>query len=79
MDLKPIIKISDFTYPLPSGRIAKYPLAERDSSKLLVYGRGSFLNESPKIEDDFFYNLSNYIPENSFMVFNDTKVVPARN
>lgn len=78
MDLKPIIKISDFTYPLPSGRIAKYPLAERDSSKLLVYGRGSFLNESPKIEDDFFYNLSNYIPENSFMVFNDTKVVPAR-
>ena len=78
MDLKPIIKISDFTYPLPSGRIAKYPLAERDSSKLLVYGRGSFLNESPKIEDDFFYNFSNYIPENSFMVFNDTKVVPAR-
>jgi len=70
-ELKPIIKISDFTYPLPQERIAKYPLAQRDSSKLLVYDNGSF-------SDDTFINIERYIPENSFMVFNDTKVVPAR-
>jgi S-adenosylmethionine:tRNA ribosyltransferase-isomerase len=69
--LKPIIKISDYTYPLPQERIAKYPLEQRDCSKLLVYENGSFC-------DDTFYNISSHIPENSFMVFNDTKVVPAR-
>ncbi len=71
MNLTPSIKISDYTYPLPEDRIAKYPLAERDSSKLLVCDRVSFF-------DDSFFNLSRHIPENSFMVFNDTKVVPAR-
>ncbi|MBP5517102.1 MAG: S-adenosylmethionine:tRNA ribosyltransferase-isomerase [Bacteroidales bacterium] len=69
--MKPIVKISDYTYPLPQERIAKYPLEQRDSSKLLVYENGSFC-------DDSFFNLSSHIPENSFMVFNDTKVVPAR-
>ena len=69
--MRPKIRISDFTYPLPQERIAKYPLEQRDSSKLLVYRDGSFC-------DDTFYNISRHIPENSFMVFNDTKVVPAR-
>ncbi|MBR5906831.1 MAG: S-adenosylmethionine:tRNA ribosyltransferase-isomerase [Bacteroidales bacterium] len=71
MNLEPVIKISDFTYPLPDERIAKYPLAERDSSKLLVYKDGRVL-------DDTFYNIASHIPQDSFMVFNNTKVVPAR-
>ncbi|MDD2242264.1 MAG: S-adenosylmethionine:tRNA ribosyltransferase-isomerase [Bacteroidales bacterium] len=69
--MRPKIKIVDFTYSLPEERIAKYPLAERDSSKLLVFRKD-------KISDDNFYNINKYLPENSFMVFNNTKVVPAR-
>ena len=69
--MKPEIKISDYAYPLPQERIAKYPLAERDNSKLLVFGGG-------KVEDDIFRNLASHIPGKSFMVFNNTKVVPAR-
>ncbi|HPT05364.1 MAG TPA: S-adenosylmethionine:tRNA ribosyltransferase-isomerase [Candidatus Egerieousia sp.] len=69
--MRPKIKISDFTYSLPEERIAKYPLAERDSSKLLVFRKD-------KISDDNFYNINKYLPDNSFMVFNNTKVVPAR-
>jgi S-adenosylmethionine:tRNA ribosyltransferase-isomerase len=69
--LRPKIKIADFTYSLPEERIAKYPLAERDSSKLLVFRKD-------KIIDDNFFNLGKYLPEHSFMVFNNTKVVPAR-
>ena len=67
----PKIKIEDFTYPLPSERIAKFPLENRDSSKLLVYRDGI-------ITDDIFSNLSNYIPNSTLLVRNDTKVVPAR-
>lgn len=69
--MKPEIKISDYTYILPEEKIARYPLAERDSSKLLVYKNGS-------LSDDNFYNLERHLPSNSFMVFNNTKVVPAR-
>ncbi|MCI1721041.1 MAG: S-adenosylmethionine:tRNA ribosyltransferase-isomerase [Bacteroidales bacterium] len=69
--MRPKIKIADFTYSLPEERIAKYPLAERDSSKLLVFRKD-------KIKDDNFFNLDRYLPDNSFMVFNNTKVVPAR-
>lgn len=70
-ELKPEIKISDYTYPLPQERIAKYPLPVRDQSKLLVFSDG-------KLEDDIFRNLPNHISGKSFMVFNNTKVVPAR-
>ena len=70
-ELKPEIKISDYTYPLPQERIAKYPLPVRDQSKLLVFSDG-------KLEDDIFRTLPNHISGNSFMVFNNTKVVPAR-
>lgn len=84
--MRPKIKISDFTYSLPQERIARYPLTERDSSKLLVFRKDKFKDsinyklekESFSIEDDTFYNISKYLPENSFMVFNNTKVVPAR-
>lgn len=67
----PEIRIEDFNYPLPDERIAKYPLAERDGSKLLVY-KDNVPSESR------FVNLAEHLPEGSMMVFNDTKVVPAR-
>ena len=65
------IRIEDFNYDLPDERIAKYPLPTRDASKLLVYRRG-------KPEEKKFVDISSYLPEGSMMVFNDTKVVPAR-
>lgn len=67
----PDIRIEDFNYSLPDERIAKYPIERRDRSKLLVYKDGH-------CTDDIFCNLSGYLPEDSMMVFNDTKVVPAR-
>jgi len=65
------INISDFTYDLPNERIAKYPLEERDSSKLLVFKDG-------QISQDIFRNIRNYIPTSSTLVFNNTKVIRAR-
>ena len=67
----PDIRIEDYNYPLPDERIAKYPLKDRDGSKLLVYKDGA-------PQESAFKKISEYIPENSLMVFNDTKVVPAR-
>ena len=67
----PDIRIEDYNYDLPDERIAKYPLEHRDWSKLLIYKDG-------KCSDDVFSSLPGYLPENSIMVFNDTKVVPAR-
>ena len=69
--MEPKIKIQDFSYNLPQERIAKYPLECRDASKLLIYNNGI-------IEENFFFTLSSHIPQNSLMVFNNTKVVPAR-
>ncbi|MFN5443743.1 MAG: S-adenosylmethionine:tRNA ribosyltransferase-isomerase [Crocinitomicaceae bacterium] len=65
------IQISDFTYHLPDERIAKYPLSERDASKLLVY-------ENDSIHEDVYKNFADYIPENTLMIYNNTKVVEAR-
>ena len=65
------LSIQDFDYPLPSEKIAKHPLQKRDESKLLIYNKSS-------IEEDVFLNLANHLPENSFIIFNDTKVVEAR-
>lgn len=67
----PEIHIEDYNYPLDDARIAKYPLPERDSSKLLYYENGS-------VCEYVFRQLPDLLPENSLMVFNDTKVVPAR-
>ncbi len=67
----PEIKISDYNYPLPDERIAKYPLERRDASKLLVYD-----GKTPS--HHIFRDIAQFLPENSIMVFNDTKVVPAR-
>lgn len=67
----PDLKIEDFHYPLTDDRIAKYPLPRRDSSKLLIYKDG-------EVDESVFRNISGFLPQNSLMVFNDTKVVPAR-
>ena len=65
------IRISDFNYNLPDERIAKFPIAQRDHSKLLVYRHG-------EVSDDTFYHLPDYLPEGALMVFNNTKVIQAR-
>lgn len=67
----PDIEIEDFEYELPEERIAKYPLPERDSSKLLIYRDGV-------CREKVFRELPSVLPSDSIMVFNDTKVVPAR-
>ena len=65
------ICISEYNYPLPDERIAKFPLTERDHSKLLLYKHG-------KVSEDFFYNLPKHLPTGALMVFNNTKVIQAR-
>lgn len=65
------IHISDYNYPLPEECIAKFPMAERDHSKLLIYRHG-------EVTDDTFYNLPGYLPKGALMVFNNTKVIQAR-
>lgn len=65
------IRISDYNYSLPDERIAKYPLSQRDHSKLLVYNKG-------RVGEDHFYNLPSYLPEKALMVFNNTRVIQAR-
>jgi len=65
------IQIKDYNYDLPDERIAKFPLAERDSSKLLIYNKG-------KVSEDVFTSLPKYLPQHSLMVFNNTRVIQAR-
>ena len=65
------LSIRDYTYLLPDERIAKYPLTERDQSKLLVY-------QDQYITEDRYTNLTNYLPANTTLIFNNTKVVEAR-
>ncbi|MBQ7979279.1 MAG: S-adenosylmethionine:tRNA ribosyltransferase-isomerase [Candidatus Methanomethylophilaceae archaeon] len=67
----PTIHIDDYKYDLPDERIAKYPLTERDASKLLRYDHGV-------VEEFHFSDIPALLPEKSMMVFNETKVVPAR-
>lgn len=65
------LDINDFTYDLPQERIAQYPLPERDQSRLLVYKKG-------KITHEKFTNIGDFLPSDSTMFFNETKVIPAR-
>lgn len=65
------IAIAEYDYPLPDERIAKYPLAERDTSKLLLYKSGEIIEEK-------FSNLPGFIPQGALMVFNNTRVIQAR-
>ena len=65
------ININDYDYPLPDERIAKFPLSERDSSKLLIYRGGEIIERH-------FSDIPDMLPEGSLLVFNNTKVVRAR-
>ena len=65
------ILIEDFNYPLPDDRIAKYPLAERDQSKLLVYRDG-------EVTEDRFCHVGEYLPTGSLLIYNNTRVIQAR-
>ena len=67
----PEIHIEEYNYQLPDDRIAKYPLSQRDASKLLCY-------RDSKITENRFADISEILPSDHLMVFNDTKVVPAR-
>lgn len=67
----PEIHIEDYNYPLPDERIAKYPLSQRDASKLLCYRDGN-------VTENKFSDIADILPGDHLMVFNDTKVVPAR-
>ena len=65
------IDINDYNYELPDERIAKFPLAERSSSKLLIYDNGA-------IAESRFCSVADYLPEGATLVFNNTRVVRAR-
>src|SRR5437868_10892809 len=65
------LSIADFTYDLPAEKIALHPLPGRDQSKLLIYNKG-------KIQEDIYKNISGHLTENTLLVFNNTKVIPAR-
>ena len=65
------IKISEFNYPLPDERIAKFPLSNRDESKLLIYRQG-------EVSENRFTSLPDYLEAGEMMVFNNTKVIQAR-
>ena len=65
------IQINEYTYALPDERIAKYPLAERDASKLLIYRGG-------QIRETLFRSLPDCLPDGALLVFNNTRVIRAR-
>ena len=65
------ILIEEYNYPLPDERIAKYPLAERDRSKLLIYRDG-------KVSEDLFYHVGEYLSADSLLIYNNTRVIQAR-
>ena len=69
--MEPEIRISDFSYVLPEDKIAKYPLQNRDDSKILIF-------KNREISESKFSNLVELLPEDSLMIFNNSKVVPAR-
>jgi len=65
------IAILDYSYELPDEKIALYPVADRDTAKLLIYDNG-------RISEDSYINIHQYLPPNSLLIFNDTKVIKAR-
>lgn len=65
------LSINDFNYDLPEEKIAVYPLKNRSQSKLLIYENGN-------ISEDIYQNIAHHLPENAFLIFNDTKVIKAR-
>lgn len=72
-DLNRNIRIEDYDYPLPESRIAFYPTAHRDDSKLLIFNK-----KEGEITDAVFHHLPDFLNENQWLVFNDSKVIHAR-
>ena len=68
--MQPLL-IDNYNYPLPDERIAKYPLAERDMSKLLIFKDG-------EIREDHFRHIGDYLPAHSLLIYNNTRVIQAR-
>src|ERR1700748_89424 len=66
-----LLQIKNYTYHLPDEKIARFPLSERDASKLLVF-------EGATIQEDSYRNLDEYLPEGTLLIFNETKVIHAR-
>lgn len=80
-----LLHIEDFNYELPIEKIARYPLEQRDQSKLLIWGPGQEMGDSEQIQTDFtpireniYANIADELPSGSLLVFNNTKVVEAR-
>ncbi len=69
--MKPSHLIADYNYPLPEERIARFPVAQRDQSKLLYYNKGVLINH-------IFNEIPAILPDNSLLIFNNTRVIPAR-
>ena len=65
------IRIEDYTYDLPDERIAKFPLENREASKLLIYDEG-------RIDERYFYEVPEILDAGKMLVFNNTKVIYAR-
>ncbi|AFK02467.1 S-adenosylmethionine:tRNAribosyltransferase-isom erase [Emticicia oligotrophica DSM 17448] len=65
------LDLEKYNYDLPDERIARFPVEPRDSSKLLLY-------KSEQISEDIFHSLPKHLPDDTFLVFNNTKVIPAR-
>ena len=65
------ISILDYTYELPEEKIAIFPISERQDAKLLIYKAGN-------LQEDQYKNIAQYLPANSLLVFNDTRVIQAR-
>jgi S-adenosylmethionine:tRNA ribosyltransferase-isomerase len=65
------LAVQDYTYQLPDDKIARYPLPERDASRLLIYQNG-------QLQEDQYRHIDQYLPPDSLLIFNNTKVVEAR-
>ena len=72
------IYIAEYNYPLPEERIAKYPIAERDHSKLLVYKPSAVSGQPSEISEDLFFHVGDHIAPDSLLIYNNTRVIQAR-
>ena len=71
MNHLPFVNINDFNYPLPTNRIAQFPVEKRDESKLIIY-------KNKIISEDLFKNIPTYLPDSGLLIYNETKVIQAR-
>ncbi len=71
--MESIIKLSDFDFQLPENLIAQVPVPDRNRSRLMIVDR-----DTQSVQEDYFYNLNKYLDPTYTLVFNDTKVIPAK-